>query len=59
MREQLEARLDALRREYEEGQKMLTDLDAKREQLTRTMLRIEGAIQVLRETLEAQEKPQE
>lgn len=59
MRDQLEARLDALRREYEEGQKMLTDLDAKREQLTRTMLRIEGAIQVLRETLEVQEKPQE
>lgn len=59
MRDQLEARLDALRREYEEGQKMLTDLDAKRDQLTRTMLRIEGAIQVLRETLEGQDKPQE
>lgn len=56
MREQLEARLEALRHEFEQGQKMLAELDSKRDVLTRTMLRIEGAIQVLTETL-AKEEP--
>jgi hypothetical protein len=42
-------RLQTLQSEYETGQKMLADLDAKRMQLTSTLLRIEGAIQVLRE----------
>lgn len=59
MREQLEARLEALRHEFEQGQKMLAELDNKRDNLTRTMLRIEGAIQVLRETLEKEEKAEE
>jgi hypothetical protein len=52
MKETLEQRLSALQQEYETGQKMLADLDAKRANLTQTLLRIEGAIQVLRELLE-------
>lgn len=51
MKEAIEKRLEALRAEHEEGQKMLADLDAKRMQLVQTMLRIEGAMQVLKELL--------
>ena len=47
----LEERLSALKEEHETGQKMLADLDAKRRQLIDTMLRIEGAIQVLKDLL--------
>ena len=48
---QLEKRLDQLRQEYEEGQKMLAELDQKRANLRDTLLRISGAIQVLEEAL--------
>jgi chromosome segregation ATPase len=51
MREQLENRLEELRAELEAGQKMLNDLDTKRENLRQTLLRISGAIQVLEEEL--------
>jgi hypothetical protein len=51
MNDILEGRLESLGREYAEGQKMLADLDAKRQNLTTTLLRIEGAMQVLRELL--------
>jgi hypothetical protein len=51
MREQLEHRLSKLKSEYEAGQKMLTELDAKRANLHETMLRISGAIQVIEEEL--------
>lgn len=51
MKSKLEERLSALKEEHETGQKMLADLDAKRKQLTDTMLRIEGAIQVLKDLL--------
>lgn len=53
MRDTLQARLDTLQKEYEAGRKMLAEIDAKRDQLTQTMLRIEGAIRVLQEALEA------
>ena len=43
------ARLQSLQTEYESGQKMLAELDAKRTTLINTLLRIEGAIQVLKE----------
>ncbi|MCY1020991.1 hypothetical protein [Pyxidicoccus sp. MSG2] len=56
MKNTLEQRLNALKSEYESGQKMLAELDAKRNQLTTTLLRIEGAMQVLQEVL-AQEQP--
>lgn len=56
MKNALEQRLNALKSEYESGQKMLAELDAKRNQLTTTLLRIEGAMQVIQELL-AQEQP--
>lgn len=49
MKDQIEERLHSLQAEYEAGQKMLADLDARRAALTTTLLRIEGAIQVLKE----------
>lgn len=51
MNNRLEKRLANLQSEYESGQKMLAELDAKRQTLTATLLRIEGAIQVLRELI--------
>lgn len=63
MREQLEKRLDELKTEYEQGEKMLSDLDARREQVRQTLLRISGAVQILEELLKeegaASEKPPE
>lgn len=51
MREQLEERLNQLKAEFEEGQKLLADLEARQANLKTTMLRISGAIQVLEELL--------
>ncbi len=51
MREQLEKRLADLKAEFETGQKMLQDLDAKQHNLRETLLRISGAIQILEEEL--------
>jgi hypothetical protein len=48
-KEKLQQRLADLKSEYEAGQKMLAELDQKRQSLTQTLLRIEGAIQVLHE----------
>lgn len=52
MKEKMEQRLQQLRSEYETGQKMLADLEAKQLNLRETLLRIHGAIQVLEEVLE-------
>lgn len=49
MKEQLSRRLEQLKSEFESGQKMLAELDAKRNGLQQTLLRISGAIQVLEE----------
>jgi hypothetical protein len=49
MMNEIEKRLAELKKEFDEGQKMLADLDAKREQVKQTLLRISGAIQVLEE----------
>ena len=58
MREQLEDRLGQLRDEFLLGQKRLREIEgeqtrlaAEQAQLTETMLRIAGAIQVLEESL--------
>jgi predicted nuclease with TOPRIM domain len=51
MREQLQQRLEQLRQEFEAGQKMLTDMEAKQASLRETLLRISGAVQVLEEEL--------
>ena len=48
-KDRIDARLRELRTEYEAGQKMLVDLDARRSALTTTLLRIDGAIQILQE----------
>lgn len=49
MSEQLEGRLKALEAEFETGKKMLAEVEAREAALRSTLLRISGAIQVLRE----------
>lgn len=51
MREQLEARLQQLKAEFESGQKIMAELDLKTTNLRDTLLRLSGAIQVLEEEL--------
>ena len=51
MRTQLEQRLADLRAELEKGQTILADLKNKEANLKESMLRIQGAIQVLEEEL--------
>jgi hypothetical protein len=51
MEEQLVQRLKELKAEFEAGQKMLADLEARKIELEKTLLRISGAIQVLEEEL--------
>ena len=52
MKERLENRLKALEEELEKGQGQLQQLDDQRDTLEKTLLRISGAIQVLKEELE-------
>ena len=54
MERHMEERLRALDSEYEKGQQVLAELDTRRTQLTQTLLRIDGARQVLRELLAGQ-----
>lgn len=56
MREQLEKRLKELKTEFENGQKMLADLETQEAQLRESLLRISGAIQVLEEELSSEEE---
>ena len=51
MKQQLEQRLQQLKAEFESGQKVLADLDNRRAEVQPTLLRIQGAIQVLEEEL--------
>ena len=51
MREQLEQRLKQLKSEYEAGQRMLVELEAKQASLRESLQRISGAIQALEEEL--------
>lgn len=51
MKDKLEQRLQELKTEYESGQAMLADLEAQQASLRSTLLRINGAIQVLEEIL--------
>ncbi len=53
MKEQLERRLIELKAEFEAGQKMMAELEARQTHIRETLLRISGAIQVLEETLAA------
>lgn len=51
MKEQLEQRLKELKTEFDSGQKLLADLEARAGNLRNSLLRISGAIQVLEEEL--------
>lgn len=51
MSNKIQKRVDELKQEFESGQKMMMELDSKRENLRETLLRISGAIQVLEEQL--------
>jgi hypothetical protein len=53
VRDRLERRLEELTAEYEAGQKMLAELEARQVALRDTMLRINGAMTVLKEELGA------
>lgn len=57
MTQKIEDRIKELKAELENGQSMLANLDAKRASLQSTMLRIEGAIQVLQEMLDNEAGP--
>jgi ABC-type transporter Mla subunit MlaD len=46
-------RLDELRADVAEGERALRDLDARRDELVGTLLRLSGAVQVLEEVLAA------
>jgi hypothetical protein len=63
MREQLEQRLVELRAEYESGKKILKDIELKlaelenrKRNLNETLIRISGAVELLEELLEDQDK---
>lgn len=56
MQEQLQQRLNELKKEFEIGQNRLQELDRQQAQVRETLLRISGAIQVLEELL-AQNQP--
>lgn len=54
MREQLEQRLEELKKEFETGQARLREVEMQEARLRETLLRISGAIQVLEEALAAE-----
>ena len=59
MKKQLENRLQELQKEFEAGQKMLADLEARQASVRETLLRLSGAIQVLQEELDKEDTPKE
>jgi predicted nuclease with TOPRIM domain len=58
MKDKLEQRLQTLKTEYEAGQKVLAELEAKQTNVRETLLRISGAIQVLEEALSEDPEPE-
>ena len=52
MESKLRKRLEELQAEFAKGKKAIEDLEAQSNQLRATLLRISGAIQVLREELD-------
>jgi len=56
-RQSIAHRLQELRDERRAGDAQLRQLDARRSELQQTLLRIDGAIQVLEELLRDQEDP--
>ncbi len=57
MKEQIELRINELKAELEAGQKVMEDLEIQRSNITYTLLRINGAIQVLEEMIQKEEAP--
>ena len=57
MKDQVQQRLHQLQAEFESGQKLLRDLEARQQEVRDTLLRIGGAIQVLQELLKHDESP--
>ncbi len=57
MKDQLSERLTQLKSEFESGQKVLRDLEARQQDVRDTLLRIGGAIQVLEEMLQTTATP--
>lgn len=55
MREQIERRLEALKKEFAAGRTKVLELEQQQATLHQTLLRISGAIQVLEEELKATE----
>ncbi|MEU6535399.1 hypothetical protein [Streptomyces sp. NPDC047000] len=53
MRTEIEKRVAELEAEFQEGQRVLTDLEVRQAELRQTLLRISGALQVLNELLVA------
>jgi spore coat protein CotH len=51
MKQILEQRLQSLKEEFEAGQKLLAEYEAKQRNLRETLLRISGAIQILEEVI--------
>ena len=51
MKQQLENRLEELKREMTTGQKVLSEIEARGAAMRESLLRISGAIQVLEEEL--------
>jgi predicted nuclease with TOPRIM domain len=58
MREQLQIRLEELKKEFDAGQTRLQELDRRQTALRETLLRISGAVQVLEEMLISSEQAQ-
>lgn len=58
MKERIEERITELKSEFENGQKLLEDLDVKRANLNQTLLRISGAIQALEELIPEDKVPE-
>ena len=52
MREQVESRLEGLKKDFAAGQARLSDLKAQEASLNEKLLRVSGAILVLQELLE-------
>jgi predicted nuclease with TOPRIM domain len=59
MREQIQTRLEELKKEFETGQNRLRELEAEMAYVRETMLRISGAIQVLEQMLQDSEQSAE
>ena len=56
MTDRIEARLTELNTEYRAGQRELAELEARKSDVTNTLIRISGAIQVLQELRESDEE---